>query len=96
MTGHFGSQFMIDEWEYPPIGVYFAVTPSAGNEMVALDYRLCGPDGRTTSHLHRSGRRLRGGPDRENFRRLYANLRKRERFRPLLSQGAAKRLGLVE
>ncbi len=29
----------------PPIGVYFADTPSAGHEMIALDYRACGPLG---------------------------------------------------
>lgn len=40
-----GSQFWIDEWGYPPIGVYFADCPSAGHDMLCLDYRECGPDG---------------------------------------------------
>lgn len=39
------SQFMVSDWGYPPIGVYFADCPSAGHDMVALDYRACGPQG---------------------------------------------------
>jgi hypothetical protein len=40
-----GSQFWIDEWGYPAIGVYFADCPSAGHDMLCLDYRACGPHG---------------------------------------------------
>ena len=40
-----GSQFWIDEWGYPPIGIYFADCPSAGHDMLCLDYRACGPQG---------------------------------------------------
>ena len=36
---------MIEEWEYPPIGVYFADCPSGGHDMLCLDYRACGPEG---------------------------------------------------
>jgi hypothetical protein len=45
LGGYFGSQFWIDQWEYPPIGVYFCDCPSAGHHMLCLDYRHCGPDG---------------------------------------------------
>jgi len=45
LCGELGSQFMIDEWGYPEIGVYIADCPSAGHDMVALDYRRCGKNG---------------------------------------------------
>lgn len=45
LCGDCGSQFWIDEWGYPPIGVYFADCPSAGHDMICLDYRACGPNG---------------------------------------------------
>lgn len=45
LCGAFGSRFMMDEWGYPPIGVYFADCPSAGHDMLCLDYSLCGPTG---------------------------------------------------
>ena len=30
---------MITEWGYPEIGIYFANCPSAGHDMLCLDYR---------------------------------------------------------
>ena len=45
LAGPMGTQFWIDEWRYPGIGIYFADCPSAGHDMVALDYRDCGPGG---------------------------------------------------
>jgi hypothetical protein len=45
LCGETGSRFWIDEWGYPPIGVYFADCPSAGHDMFCLDYRECGPGG---------------------------------------------------
>jgi hypothetical protein len=45
LCGVFASRFWIEEWGYPPIGVYFADCPSAGHDMVCLDYRKCGPSG---------------------------------------------------
>lgn len=45
LCGSLGSQFMIDEWEYPAIGVAICDCPSAGHDMIFLDYRGCGPQG---------------------------------------------------
>ena len=45
LCGEVGSRFWIEEWGYPDIGVYFADCPSAGHDMMCLDYRVCGPDG---------------------------------------------------
>ncbi len=45
LCGSMGSRFWIEEWEYPEIGVYFADCPSAGHDMLCLDYRECGPSG---------------------------------------------------
>jgi SMI1-KNR4 cell-wall len=45
LCGGLGSQFMVDEWGYPRIGIYFADCPSAGHDMLCLDYRSCGRNG---------------------------------------------------
>lgn len=45
LCGELGSQFMIDEWEYPNIGVVICDCPSAGHDVIMLDYRKCGVDG---------------------------------------------------
>jgi hypothetical protein len=45
LCGEVGSRFWVEEWRYPDIGVYFADCPSAGHDMVCLDYRACGPTG---------------------------------------------------
>lgn len=45
LGGSMNSRFWIDEWGYPPIGIYFADCPSAGHDMIALDYRDCGTSG---------------------------------------------------
>ncbi|MDH6252166.1 hypothetical protein M2347_001893 [Chryseobacterium sp. H1D6B] len=45
VCGSLGSQFMIDEWGYPDTGVYICDCPSAGHDMVMLDYSKCGKDG---------------------------------------------------
>ena len=45
ICGELGSQFMIDEWGYPSIGVCICDCPSAGHDMIILDYSNCGKDG---------------------------------------------------
>jgi SMI1-KNR4 cell-wall len=45
LCGQLGSQFMIDEWNYPNIGVFICDCPSAGHDMIMLDYSICGKDG---------------------------------------------------
>lgn len=45
LCGSLGGQFMIDEWAYPAIGVAICDCPSAGHDMIFLDYRACGPQG---------------------------------------------------
>ena len=45
LCGSLGSRFMIDEWEYPNIGIAICDCPSAGHDMIFLDYRKCGADG---------------------------------------------------
>jgi hypothetical protein len=45
LCGKMGSQFMIDIWEYPDIGVVICDCPSAGHDLVMLDYRKCGKNG---------------------------------------------------
>jgi hypothetical protein len=45
LCGEASSQFMIDEWGYPDIGIYFADCPSAGHDMICLDYRKSGKTG---------------------------------------------------
>ncbi|MEU5565053.1 SMI1/KNR4 family protein [Micromonospora musae] len=42
LCGGLGSAFWIAEWGYPDIGIYIADCPSAGHDMIALDYRSPG------------------------------------------------------
>jgi hypothetical protein len=52
LCGSSGSRFWVEEWGYPPIGIYFADCPSAGHDMVCLDYRACGSLGEpAVSHV---------------------------------------------
>lgn len=45
LCGESGSKFWIQEWGYPDLGVYFANCPSAGHDMIAMDYRSVGAAG---------------------------------------------------
>jgi len=45
LCGPLGSKFMIEEWEYPEIGVCICDCPSGGHDMIMLDYRKNGKDG---------------------------------------------------
>jgi len=45
LCGSLGSQFMIDEWGYPNTGIFICDCPSAGHDMIMLDYSNCGKEG---------------------------------------------------
>ncbi|MDQ0229084.1 hypothetical protein J2S19_000334 [Metabacillus malikii] len=45
LGGEFGSEFWVEMWDYPNIGIAIADCPSAGHDMIFLDYRECGPTG---------------------------------------------------
>lgn len=42
LLGDFGSRFWMEEWGYPDIGIAICDCPSAGHDMIFLDYRVHG------------------------------------------------------
>ena len=61
LCGELGSQFMIDEWEYPAIGVAICDCPSAGHDMIFLTTGFVAP-GRACGSPCGSGKRLQDYP----------------------------------
>ncbi len=45
LCGELGSKFMIEEWGYPATGIFICNCPSAGHDMIMLDYSNCGRNG---------------------------------------------------
>ncbi|SFE60470.1 SMI1 / KNR4 family (SUKH-1) [Paenibacillus algorifonticola] len=45
LGGDLGSRFMIEEWGYPDLGIVICDCPSAGHDVIMLDYRFSGPEG---------------------------------------------------
>lgn len=45
LGGAIGTRFMQEQWGYPDIGIVIADCPSAGHDVIMLDYRHCGPQG---------------------------------------------------
>ena len=45
LCGTAGNKLFKEGWHYPDYGVYICDCPSAGFDLVFLDYRQCGPDG---------------------------------------------------
>ncbi|MDR2108762.1 MAG: SMI1/KNR4 family protein [Coriobacteriales bacterium] len=45
LCGEFGCRSIIQKWRYPALGIGVCSCPSAGHDLVFLDYRHCGPEG---------------------------------------------------
>ena len=45
LCGAAGNKLFKDAWHYPDYGVYICDCPSAGFDLILLDYRACGADG---------------------------------------------------
>jgi hypothetical protein len=45
IDSEYGSDYLINEWEYPNIGILICSCPSAGHDSVFFDYSECGING---------------------------------------------------
>ncbi len=74
------TKFMVSEWGYPEIGIAIADTPTAGHDLIFLDYRECGKDGEPkVSHVDQEVN-YRISVLAENFEEFIRNLFDEETF----------------
>lgn len=79
LCGERGSRHWIGQG-YPAIGVYFADCPSAGSDLLCLDYRTCGPEGEPkVVHVDQS-RKYKVTPVADNFEAFIRGLEDDEAF----------------
>ena len=45
IDSRWGSRYLVNEWEYPDIGIVICDAPSGGHDTVMLDYATCGAEG---------------------------------------------------
>ena len=81
LCGGSGSRFWIEDWGYPPIGIYFADCPSAGHDMLCLDYRECGPTGEPAVVHVDQNREFKITPVAPDFESFVRGLVDRKAFR---------------
>ncbi|UOQ72550.1 SMI1/KNR4 family protein [Hymenobacter cellulosilyticus] len=86
LCGGMGSQFMLEEWGYPAIGVVVCDCPSAGHDLIMLDYRACGPEG--SQPWYTSIRKMSIGLRiwRPTLKRSFAGWGRNRHLRPNLAQ----------
>ena len=94
LLNELGEQSAVAEWGYPDIGVYICDCPSGGHDMVALDYRACGPDGAPrVVHVENEGE-TRITDLAEDFAAFAAGLLPPEAFEPSEEEVRAERATL--
>ncbi len=80
LCGEFSSEFWIEEWEYPDIGIYICDCPSAGHDMICLDYTNCGPEGEPEVVHIDQGRDYKKTVVAQNFETFIRGLEPEENF----------------
>lgn len=43
IDGGLGSAYLVEEWQYPDVGIVIGLTPSGGHDAIMLDYRDADP-----------------------------------------------------